>query len=662
MTDAQYTAWLADRKAIRTLLVEVAVRVAGTETTRYLSTGSYVTGAGETPAHQHYTPCLSTNLQVSEQLSLTGDASMAIGDIEIDNTDGSRDTWLSDVWANRTCKVYLGDPRWPRADFRLVFDGITADIGSKSRTSLGIKLRDKLQRLNTAISETKLGGTTTNKDSLLPYAFGEVHNITPLLTNPATLEYQVHNGAVESIFEVRDNGLPVSITATNSTGKFTLDQSPDGAITVSAQGDKPSAYANTVSGLVQRLVTGYGKVSDRFVTGDLDTANLAAFDTAHPQPVGLWVPDRLNVINACKELATSVGAQLAMSRAGKLRLLKIDLPARVNMWTYSGDFSNAAYSSGGATRTANSITAPDGATTACKFDDTGASATPSVAVRQWTATASRMTVSFYTKTGTATTRAFSCYNVTAGGGAINSMVFTYATGTASNTTWAIEALPNGWFRLSTTLEDMIIGNVYQAYYGRTSAAAGGATDTWYMWGAMVNTGYLRPYEATTTQAGTNSYEIYPDGMTEKEFSITQRTDVVSAVKLGFNKNWTMQPGLQTALSATDKELFDTEWLTSTQTDSTVAGVYKLSVEPVQEDTMLLRRTDADAEAARRLTLWKTPRHVYEFTGFSELFDLELGHTVTIYHPRFGLNAGATGMVMSLKTSWAKSRITVGVLI
>jgi len=662
MTDAQYAAWLADTKAIRLLLAEAVVRISGTETTRYMSTSAYVTTAGETPAHQYHVPVMLANVTVSEQLSLTGEASMSIGEIELDNTSGDLDSWLGDVWVNRPCRLYLGDPRWPRSDFRLVFDGIVADIGSKSRTTLGLKLRDKLQRLNTAIGETKLGGSTTNKDSLLPHAFGEVHNVTPLLTDPAALRYQVHNGLVESIFEVRDNGLPVSVTVDVGTGTFALNQSPDGAITVSAQGSSAGGYANTVSGLVQRLATAYGKVADRFVTADLDTTNLAAFEAAHPQPVGLWVPDRMNVLNACRELAGSLGAQVTMSRTGKMRLQKIDLPARRNMWVNSVNFAGPEYSSGGAIRTANVITAPDGSLTGCGFDDTGASANPSVPVRQWTVTAPRMTVSFYTKTGTATERYFLVYNNNTALGAAG-MTFSYGTGsTNGNTDWAVETLPGGWFRLSCTLENLTAGHFYNVYYGRSGAADVGSTATWYMWGAMLNNGYLLPYESTTTQAGPHSYDIYPNNMEEKNLAITTRTEVVSSVKLGYNKNWTMQPGLQTAIPAADKSLFDTEWLTSTQSDATVASVYKLSTEPVQQDTMLLKRTDAAAEATRLLNLRKVPRQVYEFTGFSELFDMELGQTATIYHPRFGLNAGATGMIVSLKTTWVKNRITVGVLV
>ncbi|MET3132857.1 hypothetical protein AAKU55_003138 [Oxalobacteraceae bacterium GrIS 1.11] len=490
MTDADFLAWLKSPAALRLTLIEVGVQVGGVEITRYLSTTGYSTGAADTPANTHYAPIAKTGIQYTEQLSLNGEGSLSAGDIEIFNPSGVRDGWLNDIWVNRPVRAWIGDPRWPRADFRPIFNGIVADIASKDRTTLALKIRDKLQRLNTPVTENKLGGATPNKDAVLPLAFGEAHNVTPLLVDPATLQYQVHDGAVESIFEVRDNGLPISVTAHNDTGTFELTSSPAGAITVSLQGDKPAgAYGNTVSKLVQRLVLGYGQATSRFTSADLDTASLAAFDAAQPQPVGLPMSDRTNVLSACQMLAVSVGAQIVMSRLGQLRLIQIALPA-----------------------------------------------------------------------------------------------------------------------------------------------AGAPT------------------------------EIRPKHMLADSLAPASRTDVVAAIKLGFCKNWTVQAGLQTAIPAQHKDLFATEWLTSTATSGAVQATYKLNSDPVQQDTMLLRRTDADVEAARQLALWSVPRTIYEFEGTAEMLLLELGKPVTVYNRRYGMAAGVQGMVVSLAPDWHNGHCKVGFLV
>jgi hypothetical protein len=485
--DAEFIAWLKNPSRLACVLVEAVASVAGVETTRYLSNRGYVTGASDTPAHTVYAGRIVGGARITEQLSLDGAGSMAFGDIELDNTEGDIDDWLDDVWVNRAVRMYVGDMRWPRADFRLVFDGITADMGSRSRDVLNLKVRDKLQRLNTAVTETKLGGASANADRLLPLCFGEVHNIEPLLIDKALLKYQVHNGATERLIEVRDNGVVVSNTPTLAAGTFTLAASPAGVITCSVQGGKLSGtYVNTVAKLVQLLATGYG--ADPLVAGDLDLPNLAAFNTANPQPVGVPLSERENALAVIQDLAASVGAQAVMSATGALRLIKIALPA----------------------------------------------------------------------TGTPTA-------------------------------------------------------------------------------------------------------VTADNMDERSLQIAQRIPVEAAQKLGYCRNWTVQTNIQTGIPAEHKDLYGQEWLTSTAADSAVATAYKLTEEPKQEDTLLLVKADADAEAARRLALWKEQRTVFSYEGMAELLLEELGGYQAITHARFGLSGGVDGQIISIERDWLGARASISVL-
>ncbi|MDC8758583.1 hypothetical protein [Janthinobacterium fluminis] len=490
MNDEHFLAWLKSPAAIPIVLIEVEARVAGAETTRYLSTGSYVTAPTDTPANTCYEAIVSTGLEFSEQLSLSGEAGLSAGDIEIHNPAGVRDGWANDVWANRPIRAWVGDPGWPRADFRMIFNGIVADIAPKGADKLALKLRDKLQRLNTPVSEAKLGGATPNADALLPLCWGETHNVTPLLSDPGTLEFQVHGGAVERIDEVRANGVPVSATLDNGRGKFTLKvANASAAVTVSLKGETAGGYRNTVAALVQRIVTGYGKAADRFTAADLDSANLAAFEAAHPQPVGLYLSGRTNVLNACQMLANSLGAQIAMSRLGRLRLIQLALP-----------------------------------------------------------------------------------------------------------------------------------------------------------GAGMPTA------------------IHPWHMVDGTLAPTSRTAVAAAVKLGFCKNWTVQDKLDTGIPVQHKDLYKSEWLTTTRADAAVQALYRLDAEPVQQDTLLLRKVEADAEAERRLALWRVPRTIYEFEGTPEMMALELGQAVTLHHRRYGMAGGAPGVVVSLAPNWLNAHVKVGVLV
>lgn len=494
-----YTAWLKNSAAVRVVLIEVGVQSAGLETTRYLSTRPYVTGPADTPANQYYDPVVTTGIQFTEQLDLTnGNGSSSVGDIEITNINGERDSWLNDIWDNHSIKAYIGDPSWARADFQMIFNGVVGTLGSKSRDILNIILLDKLQWLNTPVTDAKIGGSGTNKDNIFNLSFGEVSNITPTLTNDVTLEYQYHDGPTYGVVEIRDNGKPIAndamgwsgATVNAATGRFTLNRASAGTITCSVQGDATGAYKNTISKIIQRVVTGYGTAASRFTAADLDAANLAAFDTANPQAVGVYAEGRTNVVDLCQQLASSVGAQMVMSRLGLLRLIQLAVP-----------------------------------------------------------------------------------------------------------------------------------------------------------------GLGTPINIDSTQ------------MLDRSLQIKSRPLVQSAFMLGFDKNYTVQEDLLTSIPDAHKQMFATEWLTATATSTVVQANYKLSAAPVQIDTCLCTRSDAMAEATRRLYIWATARSELSFEGTSDLLQtLELGMAVTITNRRFGLQNGKTGIVTSLAPNWLTGRVIVGVLV
>lgn len=491
MTDDQVLAWLKSSAAYRVVLIEAAVQIGGVESVVYFATKPFTTGPGDAPANITYLPIATVGRLFTERLLLDGEGGLSAGELELENVGGARDAWAGPgyIWNNRSIKAYIGDVRWGRADFRMIFNGIVADIAPSGRQALVLKLRDKMQRLNTPISEAKLGGTGEQRDALLPIALGQVFNVTPLLINAAILKYQVHAGPIHSIIEVRDNGAPVAFTADLAAGTFHLQAAPAGVVTASVRGAAAGGYVDTAAQLVKRLVTAYGKESDRFADADLDLANIGTFDIAHQQMMGLPSKERLNILPACQMLLGSVGAQLVMSRLGLARLIKVALPG---------------------------------------------AGTPFV---------------------------------------------------------------------------------------------------------------IRPEH----MAG----QLEPKG----------RTDVVGAVKLGFAKNWTVQDaGTLANLPEVHKALVTEEWLTTTKTDQATLATYRLNAEPVQVDTMLLTRADADAEAQRRLDLWKVPRTMYEFEGVPELLSLELGQAVTVYSPRFGMDAGVTGIVISLAPDWETGRVTIGFLV
>lgn len=486
---APFLAWLAQKNATRVLLAEVAVKSGGVEITRYLSTLGYTSGAVDTPANTVYSGRISGGVQFTRKLDLSGaGGSVAFGDIELDNSDGALDAWLTDIWARRTISLYLGDARWARSAFEKVFSGTVEDIGPKGRAGLSLRLSDVLAPLNGPISTTAVGGTADNKNALLPIALGEVFNVEPVLLDAATQKYAVHLGACEQIVEVRDNGVPVAITATAGSGYFTLTNARYGQITADVQGAKiAGSYRNDAGGLIEWVATTLGD-GNMLATANVDAAALATFRAACTQPVGDWLPQRANRIAVMRDLAASVGATVTTTAGGLMRVVRLA-------------------------------------------------------------------------------------------------------------------------------------------FGASSAAVGTAQ------------------------------------MIDGSFGPISRPDIVGAVRLNCCRNWTPQASsLAGSVTAASLPLLLDEFVQYTATDATTLTDYKQSATPEAADTLLVVESDATTEATRRLALWKTPRTVFAFDGWADLLPIELGDVITLTHPRFGLSAGAAGLVVGVTTDWAAAHVCLEVLV
>lgn len=337
ISDAQFTAWLQADGVAREVLVEVGCNHAGVEITRYLSRYGYHTNGTEAPAHQPYRAALKGGMSFSRKVGITSAepaVSISSGDISLDNIDGRLDGWLGDVWTKRPLRVFIGDPSWPRADFRPIFSGRCAGLKPLSRTELALSAYDELQRLNFPVTEEKLGGTTDNKDALKHLAFGECFNVSPLLINPGQHEYLVNAGPVEAIIEVRDCGAPISITPALASGTFKLNTSPIGQISCDVQGAKVGkanggAWLYSLASIIKELTTRYGDDTLRLADTEIDAAAFAAFDAANPAPLGLYLADKTNVLDACNSLAKSLSASLFFTRASLLRLWRMPTSAEV---------------------------------------------------------------------------------------------------------------------------------------------------------------------------------------------------------------------------------------------------------------------------------------------------------------------------------------------
>lgn len=533
--------WLDSPSAIGIVLVIVNAYNVQTTTTVpfYFSNSGYVTTDGVV-----FNPIIANKIGLEESISDDGSTSMSFGDIEIHNLNGELDNLLDStkyIWSNRSIKVYYGDPGWNyslsqiSSTFLTIFDGIIDDIDSRVNKSINFKIRDKLERLNTPITQNKIGtygvwpSGQQNKDTVRPVVFGEVFNISPILINPATLEYcfsssnpdQVadslqtvtfaNNGESERLIEVRDNGVPIynssitgGATVDLATSTFKLTKSPAGTITCSVQGVKKSVtltqgaqegtltntYTNNIPSLIAVIVTQFGKAGSRLTASEIDFATFRSFDDT--AEIGIIVNETQTVLSACREICDSLGGQLIMNRVGKLRLIRYGIPLPISI------------------------------------------------------IASR----------------------------------------------------------NITVNDILYDSL----------------------------------------------------------NIVNKLQVKSASKIGYAKNYTIQNNLLTNIPSEHKTSYETEWLTTTSTDSTVNSLYLLEADVRQKDTSLISQTDAQAEALRLRDYYKVQRIIYRFIGKSSLLSLELGQQVVLYHHRFGLDSGKTGQVVKLSPNWSNQTIEVEVIV
>ena len=467
-------------------LVETSALVDGVETPVYLSDQHYIDPV-EVGGPQ-YLAVITGSVGITEKLDIdgAGDAGgMSSGDIQLINADGALDEWLSWVWTNRRVTVLLGDASWPRSEFVPVFSGVIAGaIDSPAADSLAFKLRDALQRLNAPIHEQKLGGSGENSDSLLPLTLGHVFNCAPLLIDAAQHVYRVSLGAVDQIVEVRDDGLPVGFVGSPGAGTFRLTQKPLGQITA----DVVASGTGSVRALVQTLSTQYGKPEDRFALGEIDTASFDALASHCPQPVGRYLAGRDNVLGVCQGAAASVGAQLTVSRNGKLRLVRLAAP------------------------------------------------------------------------------------------------------------------------------------------------------------------------------GAPAADIGPADIISGSLKIVQRPDVQAGVKLQYAGNSSPQTSFAGGCPAAHQQLYRDDWQTATASDGAVAAAHRLHVDPEAVETWMVRKVDAQAEAARRLELSSGVRTVYGFDAAGWLLGMTVGDTVRLSHWRFGLAGGRVGIVVQAEPDYIAERIGLQVLV
>lgn len=195
----------------------------GFEQTMYLSTMAY------NNSNQEYLPILLGGLSFSESLSTDLSISVSYGTIELENTGGSYDYFLTYIWKRRPIKIYLGDISWAKTDFVLIFDGLVDNLTTSGESRLQITLLNRLEQLNDVLNTRTIkdlsgsytAKTTGETDKLLPLLFGEVFNLSPILVDSG-INYDTGpwTATIKGFTDTTGINIGDAISATNGVGSI----------------------------------------------------------------------------------------------------------------------------------------------------------------------------------------------------------------------------------------------------------------------------------------------------------------------------------------------------------------------------------------------------------------------------------------------------------
>lgn len=338
ISDAEYTAWLLGDNKKRCVLVEAQAYSSGATVTRYFSNLGFTTLPSDSPANTPYDDILVSVPAITSRMGefFRGRSVVGYGDIEVDNSNGERDSWLLDSWDGRPVAIYMGDPDWPKADFRRVFLGVTEDIQARSNSVLTLRIRDRQFLLAVPALTTLIGGTDSTKDQRRPACYGECKRIVPVLIDSATRTYAVHDGQIQSVDAVYVAGAPIATYTANLTnGTITLTAALTGFLSADVKGSKTGGvYVNTTADIAKRLITERSSIT----AGEISSADVTALNTDSPGVVGLFInADSSTVLDAMDVLMTGAGASYSVDRSGTVRMAMFKAPSGTPAATLVGD-------------------------------------------------------------------------------------------------------------------------------------------------------------------------------------------------------------------------------------------------------------------------------------------------------------------------------------
>lgn len=338
--------------------------VTASEVTLYLSSQGFVTGTANLPPGGAAHTCYNSRIKQPAIIRRScwkdktngGQSEVSYGAVVNVNIDGGLDYLMPYGFHGREITLIRGEVREDTAPvpiWDIVFQGKMARpyIG---RTTFNLHLRDRQGDLSKPLCSSVYAGTNVGDVGLeggeeiagqhKPRIFGRPKNIPAICANKVKRIYQVNDGALLSISDVKDRGksltkaadyanladmlanapLDGSYRAWPGGGYFRLGADPVGLVTCTAtQGT--AAGDRTCAKVINAILTGSGGV----LPANISTADLNALDAVQSCELGLHFQDNISCGDAIDRVCKSAGAWWNFDRVDMFRIKRFNAPTGV---------------------------------------------------------------------------------------------------------------------------------------------------------------------------------------------------------------------------------------------------------------------------------------------------------------------------------------------
>jgi len=312
LTKAQ---WLKRPGLFRCILVEAQYIEAGITKTLYLSNHAFRSLPSDNTPNIAYKNLLNvgSTLTFSQRMSvaLFGKTDTSTGAIEFFLHPSLESLINNADFAGQTIKVFIGDPTWPRDNFIEKFIGLSKSIDPIDDNRARITFSDYSATLTTPVL-TNLVSSGTNKDVFKPRCFGQCFNIEPVLLDAVTRIYQINDGAIQAVSQVRESGFIIASTnyiVNLTAGTITINKNVTGRLTLDCQGHvEAGVYLSTAEQIINYLL-GLANQSNALDSNVLPTYTL-----------GLYIKKQRNIDDCIDELCKSVGGNWYFDALSQFRV------------------------------------------------------------------------------------------------------------------------------------------------------------------------------------------------------------------------------------------------------------------------------------------------------------------------------------------------------